>query len=153
MHSRLDSSGSRFWTPLRALLVPAFLTALAFGAPVPPEKPDPLKEAIDLGPLEEYFKLVSVERVVDPNRGSSITLKLQAKKDVDTSQCFCKVGFFDKGRHMHLASPLRFEAAFPLLKGESINATCGEGRTPQEWHKIAVRKIDKPVPRSEYHYQ
>jgi hypothetical protein len=112
-----------------------------------------LAKVIDLGPLEEYFKLVAVDQVADPNRGGTITLKLEARKDVDTSLFFCKVGFFDKEKHLHLASPLRFSAAFPLQKGETIQADAWEGRTPQNWHRIAIRRVEKPTVRSEYHNQ
>jgi hypothetical protein len=144
---------------MRTLLMPAalFVGALAAfpsaAAPAPEEKNEALRKAVDLGPLGEFFKLVSVERSFDPSRGGAITLKLEAKKDVDTAPLFFKVGFFDKEKHLALASPLRFDAAFPLQKGESISASCWDGREPRDWHKIAVRKVEKQVPRGEHHYQ
>ncbi len=112
-----------------------------------------LTKAIELGILGEHFLLVSADKTFDPSRGGTIALKLQATKDVDTSLFFLKAGFFDKDNHMHLAAPVRFDAGFPLKKGETIRVEIWEGRTPQKWHKIAIRKVEKPVPRSEYHYQ
>lgn len=139
---------------MRTALMPALFVLLAFAdSGQAQEKADALTKSIELGVLEEYFKVVSTERTFDPSRGGTIVLKLEVKKDVDTSQLFCKVGFFDKDKHMHLAGPLRFDAAFPLQKGESINVTCWEGRMPQEWHRIAIRRVEKPVLRSEYHNQ
>jgi hypothetical protein len=115
------------------------------------DKNEALLKALDLGSLGDDFKLVAAAKVFDQQTGGQITLKLQALKDIDTSALFYKAGFFDKDNHLHLSSPARLEAAFPLKKGESINMVMWEGRTPQEWHRISIRKVDKVVPRSEYH--
>lgn len=141
---------------MRHILVLAVgLATLAEGAAqVRPEvKPVPFKAAIDLGPLEEYFRVLTSEQVRDPNRGTTVVLKLQAKKDVDTSQFFLKAGFFDSDNHLGQASPVRFDAAFPLKKDESMRVEIWAGRTKQEWHRVTFRRIEKEAPKSEYHYQ
>jgi len=107
------------------------------------EKADALKQSIDLGELNVPFKLASAERVVDPMRGGLVVLKLEAKKDIDTSQLSYKAGFFDKDGQLHFASAVWFAAAFPLRKGESIRMEIWEGPAPQPWHRIALRKVDK----------
>lgn len=86
-------------------------------------------------------------------RGGTLVLTLEARKDIDTSMCFYKAGFFDQKGKLQLASPVRFDAGFPLKRGESMRVEIWEGRAPQDWHKIALRKVDKAAPRSEYHYQ
>jgi hypothetical protein len=99
-----------------------------------------LRKCIDLGTLGEYFKLTGVDRVFDPQRGGSITLRLEATKEVDTSRLNYKIGFFDQDNSLRLSSDIRFEAAFPLQPGESVKVICWEGREPQEWKKIVIRK-------------
>lgn len=139
----------------RALALVVVLTTLAEGTAQPPANPPtiPLKAEIDLGPLDDYFRVLTSEQVIDPARGITVVLKLQAKKDVDTSQFFLKAGFFDKENHLHQASPVRFDAAFPLKKDESMRVEIWAGRTQKPWHRVTLRRIEKEVPKSEYHYQ
>lgn len=115
-----------------------------------PAKPQEIEKIIDLGSLGEYFDLVSATRMArDDSRptmtsskygDASITLKLQAKKDVDTSRCFFKAGFFDNNNHLCHACDVVFEAKFPLIKGESVNVLLYDGGKQTAWGKIAVRK-------------
>lgn len=132
---------------------------LAGFVPAQDKKSDDLMKSIDLGALGEHFKLLSAEWDFDPQRGGTVVLKLEAKKDIDTSRLYFKVGFFDKSNHLHATNPLRFMAAFPLQKGESIRVDtldergAGDGSDPQNWHRIVIRKIDNPTKPSEYHYQ
>jgi len=99
-----------------------------------------LAKSIDLGEFGDYFKLVSADR-----RVNNVTLMLEAKKDVDTSQLFLKAGFFDAHDVLQKASPVTFQAAFPLKKGESIPVRFTiDGDVV--WSRIAIRKVDKPVP-------
>jgi hypothetical protein len=135
------------------LLAIAMAFLAATGAACADEKADELKKSVELGELDAHFELASAERSVDPERGDTLVLKLKAKRDMDTSQLFYKAGFFDKDGHMHLASPVRFDAGFPLKKGESMRVEVWEGRDPQNWQKISLRKVNRPVSRSEYHYQ
>jgi hypothetical protein len=107
------------------------------------DKPNPLKEAVELGTLSEYFKVVSVDHSFDPMRGGTIHIKLEALKSVDTSRLKYKVGLYDKNNQLHLASEVRFDAAFPLEKGESIKLDCWDGREPQEWKRIVFRKDER----------
>lgn len=118
-----------------SLVLPAFVSAQ--------DKTDDLVKAIDLGPLEENFKLVAAEHVFDPQKGGTLFMKLRAKKDIDISSLYFRVGFFDKDNYLHLASPLRYPAAFPIRKGEAISLEASDGKVPQEWHRIVVRKVDR----------
>jgi hypothetical protein len=119
------------------------------------QEPVPIGKGIDIGPLadcftrlsgdgEKHFKQdPSVRQFQLMSDGYLVTLSLRATKDVDTADLLCRVGFFDKSKHLMQASPLQFEAAFPLLKGESVNATCWfkhehiENGLP--WHMIYIR--------------
>jgi hypothetical protein len=111
------------------------------------EGTDVLMKAIDLGNLGKYFKLVGVERTFDSMRGGYVTLKLEAKRDVDTTDLKYKIGFFDKDNQLHLSSDVKFNAQFPLEMGESIKVVCWEGREPREWKKIVVRNAEPVHPR------
>jgi hypothetical protein len=110
-------------------------------------KPDVLKTAVELGPLGEYFKVVTVEHDFDPMRGGTVRMKLEVVKPVDTSRLKYKIGFYDKDNRLHLASEVRFDAAFPLEKGESIQLKCWDGREPQEWKRIVFRKDESDAPK------
>jgi hypothetical protein len=85
------------------------------------QEPEPIGKALELGPLAESFTLVTATRAFDGSNWR-FTLKLQAKKDVDTAEVFCQAGFFDKSKYLIYASPLRFSADIPLKTGESIEA-------------------------------
>jgi hypothetical protein len=113
----------------------------------------PIGKGIDIGPLAEYFTLLSAEGDARFKHGDAsmpwqqdgyrVTLRLRATKDVDTTDIVFRAGFFDKGKHLMQASPMQFEADFPLVKGESINAFCLfkhehiENGLP--WHMIYIR--------------
>jgi RNA polymerase sigma factor (sigma-70 family) len=111
--------------------------------PVPAQSGDDISKSVDLGPLEEFFSLARVEHVTELFRGKTLILILEAKKDVDTSALFYKVGFYSEGKEIRLASDLLFDAAFPLEKGERVRASAQSGREDVQWKKIAVRRAEK----------
>jgi hypothetical protein len=130
----------------------AIALVLCVAAPVATtQEPVPISKGIDIGPLGNYFTLLSAEggknyaptgNGLQPD-GYLVTLRLRATRDVDTADLLYRVGFFDKDKHLLQASPLQFEAGFPLLKGESIEATCLFKREHLEaglpWHMIYIR--------------
>jgi hypothetical protein len=127
----------------------ALLLCIVVAAPATPQEGEAIGKAINIGPLADSFTLVSGLVYDEQPGGYKIVLKLQAKKDVDTSELYCQVGFFDKSKTVIQASPLLFQANFPLLKGEMVNAGCAfVGTTPEEgtypWHTIVVRLGKKP---------
>jgi len=74
----------------------ALVLCIAMAMPVVAQEAD-VSKAINLGPLADSFTLVSAE--AGPHeRGIGIWLKLRAKKDVDTTDLYYQVGFFDKGK-------------------------------------------------------
>jgi hypothetical protein len=101
-----------------------------------------VSKAVNLGPLADSFTLVSALAYADDD-GYRIVLKLQAKKDVDTTDLSCQAGFFDREKHVLHASPLQFQVLFPMQKGETVSAGfnyLGEsdnGSFP--WHTIVIR--------------
>ena len=109
-----------------------------------------LTKAINVGPLADSFTLVSAEAAPQPDgSGIAIWLKLRAKKDVDTTDLYYQVGFFEKGKVIIQATPLKFQANFPLQTGETVHAYCTflngifeEGNYP--WHSIVIRLGKKP---------
>jgi hypothetical protein len=108
----------------------------------------PIGKGIDLGPLTDLFVMVSGDVTYDASTGYRVTLKLRAKQDVDTANLYCQAGFFDKNKLLLLAPPLVFQAGFPLMKGESINAYIVYASPQQDegfpWHMIYVRPGKKP---------
>jgi hypothetical protein len=127
----------------------ALLIAVATAAPAFAQEGEPLGKAINLGPLGEAFTLVSGLVYDEQPTGFRFVLKLQAKKDVDTAELYCQAGFFDRGKLLVYASPLVFQANFPMQKGETVNATfVYTGLAPEEgtypWHTIVVRPAKKP---------
>jgi hypothetical protein len=118
-------------------------SAIGDDTPVPAKSGDDTGKSVDLGPLDEFFSLVRVEHVTDPFRGKTLILILEAKKDVDTSALFYKVGFYSEGKELRLASDLLFDAAFPLEKGERVRASASSGREDVQWKKIAIRRAEK----------
>ena len=125
----------------------ALVLCIAMAMPVVAQEAD-VSKAINLGPLADSFTLVSAE--AGPHeRGIGIWLKLRAKKDVDTTDLYYQVGFFDKGKVVVQAAPLKFQANFPLQSGETVHAACTyvnaafeEGTYP--WHTIVIRLGKKP---------
>ncbi len=114
----------------------------------PGARADPIGKGIDLGPLAEHFTLLTGD--VDwTGESYTVTLKLQAKKDLDTADLFFQVGFFDKSKLLLQGTPLKFDQGFPLLKGESVFASCSftRGLYQEEgfpWHMIFIRAGKKP---------
>jgi hypothetical protein len=132
------------------ILAAALVVSILGVLPAATQEPEPLsKSSINLGPLAEAFTLVSAELSYEPGTGSKITLKLQAKKDVDTSEFNCQAGFFDRAKLLLQASPVFFQAGFPLLKGEYVNAYCIYPGPPFEdgfpWYQIIIRAAKKPA--------
>jgi hypothetical protein len=111
------------------------------------QEPEPIGKALDLGPLAEWFTLDTSAMRWEAAK-CYFTLKLQAKKDVDTADVYCQAGFFDKSKHLVFASPVQFAAGIPLKKGESILAhftyagLLAEEGVP--WETIAIRTAKKP---------
>jgi hypothetical protein len=130
-------------------LVAAFVIFGVFVRPAQAQEGEPIGKAINLGPLADYFTLVSGLVYDEQPGGYRITLKLQAKKDVDTTDLVCQAGYFDRTKHLLQASPLMFQANFMMLKGETVNAGfVYVGATPEEgaypWHTIVIRPGKKP---------
>ncbi len=121
----------------------AILLVLTAAAPLRAQEAEPLGKSINIGPLGDSFNLLSADAVFDPMVGYRITLKLKAIRDVDTGELVCLAGFFNKGKHLLGASPLQFEASFPMLKGETVNAYCIFRSPAAEegfpWYMIQVR--------------
>jgi hypothetical protein len=116
--------------------------------PLHAQEPLPLGKGIDIGPLGEYFTVLTAETST-LGGGYTITLKLQAKKDVDTSDLFVQLAAFDKGKLLLESQTLKFDADLSLLKGESLYAGCRFLRfAPQAeglpWHRLSVRNAKKP---------
>jgi len=115
-------------------------------------------KAINIGPLAEHFTAVSAQVSPEYAEGGfmgpqlvnlKVTVKLQAKKDIDTTDLNFQAGFFDKEKHLLQASRLIFQARFPMLKGETINASCiykhsEPGLDVYPWDVIAIRTWKKP---------
>ena len=128
------------------VLAIAFVLCLV--APAARAQEADVSKAINLGTLADSFTLVSAE--AGPHEGGiGIWLKLRAKKDVDTTDLYYQVGFFDKGKVVVHATPLKFQANFPLQTGETVHAYCTyvnaafeEGNYP--WHAIVIRSGKKP---------
>lgn len=125
------------------------LLCLAIAVPAAAQGLD-VSKAINLGPLADSFTLVSAEAgPAQEGDGIGIWLKLRAKKDVDTSDLYYQVGFFDKAKVVVQATPLKFQANFPLQTGETVYASCTfvnanfeAGNYP--WHAIVIRQGRKP---------
>src|SRR5580692_4314619 len=100
----------------------SLLLCVAIARPAAPQDVN-VSKTINLGPLADSFALVSAE-VRETPEGTGIFLKLRAKKEVDTSDLYYHVGFFDKGKVVIQATPLKFQAEFPLQSGETVYAVC-----------------------------
>jgi hypothetical protein len=120
---------------------------MAAAVPLPAQEPEPIGKMLNLGPLSESFNLISGVMAFEGQKWK-FALKLQAKKDVDTADLYCQVGFFDKEKQLLFASPLMFQAGFALKAGESINAYfVYEGFVPDDgypWKTIVIRPAKKP---------
>src|SRR5258708_7426271 len=131
----------------RFFVLPVLL-CIVMALPVVAREAD-VSKAINLGTLADSFTLVSAE--AGPYEGGiGIWLKLRAKKDVDTTDLYYQVGFFDKGKVVVQATPLKFQANFPLQTGETVHAFCNYVNAPFEegtypWHTIAIRLGKKPT--------
>jgi hypothetical protein len=125
----------------------ALLVGAALTAQVDAQEPEPIGKALNCGTLTESFTLVSGLMASDGQKWR-FTLKLQAKKDVDTAELYCLAGFFDRNKQLLYASPLMFQAGFPLKSGECVNAYfVYEGVVPQDgvpWQTIQIRPAKKP---------
>src|SRR5947209_749889 len=123
-------------------LVPSLAVILLF-----PQEPEPVGKALDAGVLADVFGVQSALMLQDGAKWR-FSLKLQAKKDIDTADVYCQVGFFDKTKHLIFATPLQFAAGIGLKAGESINASfVYEGPPVEEgvpWKTIAIRPGKKP---------
>jgi hypothetical protein len=134
--------------PMNRFFVLPVLLCLAMARPVVAQEAD-VSKSINLGLLADSFTLVSAEAGPHDD-GIGIWLKLRAKKDVDTTDLYYQVGFFDKGKVVVQATPLRFQASFPLQTGETVHAYCvyvnarfEDGSYP--WHTIVIRLGKKPT--------
>jgi hypothetical protein len=130
-------------------MYPRIAVALMLSMPVTtfPQEPEPIGKALNCGPLTESFTLVTGLMTADGPKWR-FTLKLQAKKDVDTTEIYCLVGFFDRNKQLLFASPVAFQAGFPLKSGECVNAYfVYEGIAAPEgypWQTIQIRPAKKP---------
>jgi hypothetical protein len=118
-------------------------------------------KTINIGPLLEHFTVVSAQ--VSPEYAMDggmfmgpqlvrlkISVKLRAKKDIDTTDLNFQAGFFDKEKHLLQASRLIFQARIPMLKGETINASCTFKHSEAivdvyPWDVIDIRTWKKPT--------
>jgi hypothetical protein len=133
---------------MNRVFVLSLVLCMALALPAPTQEAD-VGKSINLGPLADSFTLVSATAGPGPG-GIDIWLKLRAKKDVDTSDLYFQVGFFDKGKVVVQATPLKFQANFPLQTGETVYASCAfvradfeEGNYP--WQMIVIRTGKKPI--------
>jgi hypothetical protein len=112
------------------------------------QEAQPLGKGLDIGSLADHFTLLSSE-VSFGSGGYVVSLKLQAKKDLDPADLFFQGGAFDKSKLLLEAKPLKFVECIPLLKGESIYATCHFTRVEfvedgLPWHMVYIRAVKKP---------
>jgi hypothetical protein len=130
------------------VFVLSLVLCMAIALPAPTQEAD-VSKSINLGPLADSFTLISATAAQGGPTEIGILLKLRAKKDVDTSDLNFQVGFFDKGKVVIKAAPLKFEANFPLQTGEMVYASCIFGNVEFEegnypWHTIVIRQGKKP---------
>jgi hypothetical protein len=141
-------AGKRKEKPMNRVFFQSALLCIALAMPAVAQEAD-VSKAVNLGPLADSFTLVAAE--AGPHEGGiGIWLKLRAKKDVDTTDLYYQVGFFDKGKVVVHATPLKFQANFPLQTGETVHAFCNYVNAPFEegtypWHTIVIRLGKKPT--------
>src|SRR5262245_1501817 len=128
------------------LTLAAFSAVPAAPIPAPPPGQEiQIAKSFELGSLSEHFNLVSSEYKFDQQRGAgTLTLKLEAKKEVDPALLrTCYAGFFDDDNVLQYTSTVR-TTAFPLQKGERLMFTITTGVEDKKWNRIVVRKSDIP---------
>jgi len=144
---------------MNLLLTLAAFAAFAPSAPAPATAAGQeiqITKSFELGALAESFTLVSAEYTFDNNQqrgsgGGYLTLKLEAKKDVDQALLRSNAaGFFDDENTLVYASTVRPSIAFPLQKGERLTLTIPTGTEDRKWHRIAIRKVETPITPSSF---
>ena len=122
------------------LLVPVF-SLTSEGA----QEKKEISKNLEIGPLGDFFTLLSADQILDSAKGSKLILKLEAKKDVDPTVLAFKVGLFDKNNYVQIAKNLEFGAAFPLKVGERIEASFYWEGEPRKWNRIVIRQVERPM--------